>query len=157
MIDTLIIRLPTNKLTDLKTSDTYWRRASTSKGYQKLIRDFYSKPPRLYLPKVSVFVAKQKYLKSFVQMEFSATKIVFNNNLEELEDTDLEKLLEKLQEKLKGAREEVYIDQKKRNPTDFALWFKRIGRFKNHTMHWNSPWGDGFPGWLQRRSAFGGD
>lgn len=33
-------------------------------------------------------------------MEFSATKIVFNNNLEEFEDTDLEKLLEKLQEKL---------------------------------------------------------
>ena len=60
---------------------------------------------------------------------------------------------QKLQEKLKGAREEVYIDQKKRNPTDFALWFKRIGRFKNHTMHWNSPWGDGFPGWHIECSA----
>lgn len=54
---------------------------------------------------------------------------------------------QKLEEKLKGAREEVYIDQKKKHPADFALWFKRVGRFANHEMHWNSPWGDGFPGW----------
>ncbi len=52
-----------------------------------------------------------------------------------------------LEEKITAAREEVYQDSNKRNPADFSLWFKRVGRFKNHTMHWNSPWGDGFPGW----------
>lgn len=46
-----------------------------------------------------------------------------------------------------GAREEVKIDPEKRNPYDFALWFKRVGRFKNHIQYWQSPWGDGFPGW----------
>ncbi|MBI4225986.1 cysteine--tRNA ligase [Candidatus Roizmanbacteria bacterium] len=60
---------------------------------------------------------------------------------------------QKLEEKLKGARKEVYIDPKKKNTTDFALWFKRVGRFKNHSMHWNSPWGDGFPGWHIECSA----
>lgn len=60
---------------------------------------------------------------------------------------------QKLEEKIKGAREKVYIDPQKKHPADFALWFKRVGRFKNHTMHWDSPWGDGFPGWHIECSA----
>lgn len=60
---------------------------------------------------------------------------------------------QKLSEKIKGAREDVYLDPGKKNPTDFALWFKRVGRFKDHTMHWDSPWGDGFPGWHIECSA----
>ena len=60
---------------------------------------------------------------------------------------------QKLEEKLKGARQEVYLDPEKKNSADFALWFKRTGRFKNHSMHWESPWGDGFPGWHIECSA----
>jgi cysteinyl-tRNA synthetase len=32
----------------------------------------------------------------------------------------------------------------KRNPQDFALWKKAEPQ---HIMKWNSPWGEGFPGW----------
>ena len=32
----------------------------------------------------------------------------------------------------------------KKNPQDFALWKKAEPK---HIMKWNSPWGDGFPGW----------
>jgi len=60
---------------------------------------------------------------------------------------------QKKQEKVIGAREEVYIDPQKKHPADFALWFKRVGRFKNHTMRWRSPWSDGFPGWHIECSA----
>lgn len=60
---------------------------------------------------------------------------------------------QKLNEKKQAAREEVYVDSGKKNPADFALWFKRIGRFTDHTMHWESPWGDGFPGWHIECSA----
>ncbi|GAB4219860.1 MAG: cysteine--tRNA ligase [Candidatus Microgenomates bacterium] len=60
---------------------------------------------------------------------------------------------QKLEEKIQKAREEVYIDKDKKHPADFALWFKRVGRFANHTMHWDSPWGDGFPGWHIECSA----
>jgi len=35
----------------------------------------------------------------------------------------------------------------KKNPTDFALWLKAVGKNKNHIMLWDSPWGMGFPGW----------
>ena len=46
---------------------------------------------------------------------------------------------------LKGSDE-------KKNPQDFALW-KKAG--KKHIMKWNSPWGDGFPGWHIECSAMG--
>lgn len=60
---------------------------------------------------------------------------------------------QKIEDKLKGVREEVYQDAQKRNAADFALWFKRKGRFADHSMHWESPWGDGFPGWHIECSA----
>ncbi len=69
----------------------------------------------------------------------------------------LEKYLElsrqPLDEKRVGAREKVVADPQKKNPADFALWFKLVGRFKNHIQHWPSPWGEGFPGWHIECSA----
>ncbi len=58
-----------------------------------------------------------------------------------------------LNEKMQGARDEVQTGSHKKHSADFALWFKRVGRFENHTMHWESPWGDGFPGWHIECSA----
>jgi cysteinyl-tRNA synthetase len=58
-----------------------------------------------------------------------------------------------LEDKITAAREEVNTGSHKRNPVDFALWFKRVGRFADHQMHWDSPWGDGFPGWHIECSA----
>ena len=58
-----------------------------------------------------------------------------------------------LDEKLVGARDEVETETLKRNPADFALWFKRVGKFADHSMYWPSPWGDGFPGWHIECSA----
>jgi cysteinyl-tRNA synthetase len=52
-----------------------------------------------------------------------------------------------------GAREEVITETAKRNPADFSVWFKQTGRFKNHSQHWSSPWGEGFPGWHIECSA----
>ncbi|MEM6429568.1 MAG: cysteine--tRNA ligase [Deinococcota bacterium] len=49
---------------------------------------------------------------------------------------------------LEGTRVEVRSE--KRNPQDFALW-KRAE--PNHIMRWNSPWGEGFPGWHIECSA----
>lgn len=52
-----------------------------------------------------------------------------------------------------AARGEVIIDKNKKHPADFALWLKRTGRYARHALHWNSPWGDGFPGWHIECSA----
>lgn len=60
---------------------------------------------------------------------------------------------QKLKDKKQQARSEVYVDPEKKNPSDFALWFKKQGRFVNHEMSWKSPWGQGFPGWHIECSA----
>ena len=46
-----------------------------------------------------------------------------------------------------GAR--VEVDERKRNPLDFALW----KRAKEGEPIWNSPWGEGRPGWHIECSA----
>lgn len=60
---------------------------------------------------------------------------------------------QKLEDKKTAVRSEVQTGEFKNNPADFALWFKRVGRFTDHVMHWDSPWGDGFPGWHIECSA----
>jgi cysteinyl-tRNA synthetase len=50
-----------------------------------------------------------------------------------------------------GAR--IKVNENKKHPYDFALWVKSIGKHANHIMHWDSPWGDGFPGWHIECSA----
>ncbi|MBI2356615.1 cysteine--tRNA ligase [Candidatus Dojkabacteria bacterium] len=62
---------------------------------------------------------------------------------------------QKLEDKLVGVRDDVNVDSKKKNPADFVLWMKRYGTYADHSMHWNSPWGDGFPGWHIECSAMG--
>jgi len=58
-----------------------------------------------------------------------------------------------LDEKEIAVRDDVVIDPDKKNPADFSLWFKRVGKFADHAMYWTSPWGDGFPGWHIECSA----
>nr|HPQ79039.1 cysteine--tRNA ligase [Candidatus Dojkabacteria bacterium] len=62
---------------------------------------------------------------------------------------------QRLDEKKVGAREDVGVDPEKRNPADFVLWMKKVGKYENHLMNWSSPWGDGFPGWHIECSAMG--
>lgn len=52
-----------------------------------------------------------------------------------------------------AVRSDVTSDPTKKNPTDFALWIFTKGRFENHVMRWDSPWGSGFPGWHIECSA----
>ncbi len=49
-----------------------------------------------------------------------------------------------------GAR--IEVDEHKRNPLDFVLWFTK-SKFDNQEMKWDSPWGTGYPGWHIECSA----
>jgi cysteinyl-tRNA synthetase len=55
-----------------------------------------------------------------------------------------------IEELQSGAR--IEVDENKRNPQDFALWFTK-SKFDNQEMKWNSPWGTGYPGWHIECSA----
>ena len=48
--------------------------------------------------------------------------------------------------KLEDQKEAVRVESRdeKRNPRDFALWKKAEN---GHILKWNSPWGEGYPGW----------
>ncbi|MEO0900360.1 MAG: cysteine--tRNA ligase [Bacteroidota bacterium] len=45
---------------------------------------------------------------------------------------------------LNTSRDNLVGQSGKKNPADFAIWKKAED---NHIMRWNSPWGEGFPGW----------
>ncbi|MCD1653710.1 cysteine--tRNA ligase [Treponema zuelzerae] len=49
-----------------------------------------------------------------------------------------------------GAR--IDVDENKRNPHDFVLWFTK-SKFENQALVWDSPWGKGYPGWHIECSA----
>lgn len=54
----------------------------------------------------------------------------------------------KIDKLVAGAR--VAVDNRKKDPRDFALWKKAE---KDHILKWNSPWGWGYPGWHIECSA----
>ena len=45
-----------------------------------------------------------------------------------------------------GARDSVEEDKEKKNPQDFVLWFTK-SKFEDQALKWDSPWGEGYPGW----------
>lgn len=49
----------------------------------------------------------------------------------------------KIDELISGTRD-LDGQSEKRSPLDFAIWKKAS---PTHIMRWNSPWGEGFPGW----------
>jgi len=56
----------------------------------------------------------------------------------------------KLEDLKAGAR--IEIDENKRNPLDFVLWFTK-SKFEGQALVWDSPWGRGYPGWHIECSA----
>ena len=49
----------------------------------------------------------------------------------------------KIEELMSGTRD-LEGQTEKKNPLDFAIWKKAS---PSHIMRWDSPWGEGFPGW----------
>ncbi len=59
------------------------------------------------------------------------------------------------EEELKvGVRDDVDADVNKRNKTDFVLWFTK-SKFEDQELKWDSPWGNGYPGWHIECSCIG--
>jgi cysteinyl-tRNA synthetase len=50
------------------------------------------------------------------------------------------------------ARTRTGVDENKRHPHDFVLWFTK-SKFENQALVWDSPWGRGYPGWHIECSA----
>jgi cysteinyl-tRNA synthetase len=51
-----------------------------------------------------------------------------------------------------AKRDDVEIDENKKNPFDFVLWFT-TSKFKDQELQWDSPFSRGYPGWHIECSA----
>ncbi|MBR6690121.1 MAG: cysteine--tRNA ligase [Bacilli bacterium] len=47
---------------------------------------------------------------------------------------------------IEAVRDDVELDENKKNKTDFVLWFTK-SKFDSQELKWESPWGSGYPGW----------
>jgi len=47
---------------------------------------------------------------------------------------------------IEAVRDDVELDENKKNKTDFVLWFTK-SKFDSQELKWASPWGLGYPGW----------
>ncbi len=61
-------------------------------------------------------------------------------------------LINKNDEMVIGAREDVEKDENKKNQGDFVLWFTK-SKFDDQELKWDSPFGTGYPGWHIECSA----
>jgi len=80
---------------------------------------------------------------------FDTSKLKDYGKLAQLDKQDLQA----------GAR--IEVDQNKKNPHDFVLWFTKskfldnpeLAEGEDQEMQWDSPWGRGYPGWHIECSA----
>ncbi|MBC6995000.1 cysteine--tRNA ligase [Neolewinella lacunae] len=66
------------------------------------------------------------------------------------QNNDYGKLSGRRIDELLAESRELKSQDEKRSPTDFAIWMKAG---EDHILRWNSPWGEGFPGWHLECSA----
>jgi len=137
-----------------KSKKTVWEVASFFTDY------FFKTTDALNILRPNIICRATDHIKEMIEMIEKLEEKGFTYKTKEAIYFDVSKFKnygrlsgQKLTEKIQKAREEVYVDPEKKHPADFALWFFRVGRFADHTMHWPSPWGDGFPGWHIECSA----
>lgn len=123
-------------------------------------KDFYSSMDKLNIIRPDIICKATDHIKEQIEMVQKLLEKGFAYDTPEAVYFDVTKFAkydglfgQKLSEKRIAVRKEVKEGEHKKHPADFALWFKRVGRFADHVMHWDSPWGDGFPGWHIECSA----
>ncbi|MCK5149720.1 cysteine--tRNA ligase [Candidatus Pacearchaeota archaeon] len=129
------------------------------------IADFYAKKffedfDKLNNEKPEIICKATEHIKDMIQLikrleEKGLTYIGKNGNVyfDTSKLKDYGKLANLKLDKLKsGAR--IKVDEDKKNSRDFVLWFVEKGsKYKGHLLKWDSPWGEGWPGWHIECSA----
>lgn len=100
MIDTVCLLIPQDKMFYLLGISS-WELYSKTEQYAKYVRNprKAEKETGLYFPRLTAY-HRQFSQDANVRMEFSVPKLLFLNNLDELEDSDFPKVIEVLQKRL---------------------------------------------------------
>jgi len=112
MIDTLVLSIPYRKVITDTVNDrigSKWHLQQRTPGYDKYVRN--PSPIHtqsgLYFPRVTSYIRKRsgstwKNAESSIRIEFSAPKLIYQNNVDELSEDQFEKVLRILLERLKA-------------------------------------------------------
>ena len=124
-----------------------------TKEFLNDLKELNVKKPEIIVPATKTVVDQIKIIKILIGKKYAyeTSKAIYFDVRKFKNYNKLSR--QPLSQKIIAAREEVVEDPEKKYPADFALWFKLVGRYKDHTMRWPSPWGLGFPGWHIECSA----
>ncbi|MDO8739999.1 MAG: hypothetical protein Q7J54_00300 [Candidatus Woesearchaeota archaeon] len=116
MIDTVILTLSRDKVTTLDNSlrrFPEWIQQNKTKSYTKWIKNMpkQKKETDLYYPRLTGYKRwnKENVEMPMINIEFSAPKLIFNNNLDEVEEKDFDYVVKTLKKKLLEMGESVEI------------------------------------------------
>jgi cysteinyl-tRNA synthetase len=121
---------------------------------EKYIKEFYADMDRLNIERATIEPRATEHIDKIIEL----IELLLKKGIAYRTDGDIFYSVEKFDNygKLSGRRLEdmeagarVDIDERKRNPFDFALWKS----FKPGEPFWDSPWGKGRPGWHIECSA----
>jgi hypothetical protein len=111
MIDTIVLSMPYKKVFTDPVSDrigSKWHLQKRTPGYDKYVRNpsALDKQGGLYFPRVTAYIRKGsgsswKDAESTIRIEFSAPKLIYQNNVDELSDNQFEKVVQTLIDRLK--------------------------------------------------------
>ncbi|MFH1387557.1 MAG: cysteine--tRNA ligase [bacterium] len=115
---------------------------------EKYIKAFFEVMDQLNVKRADMYPKATEHIPEMVSWIEGLTKKGFAYQLEDGVYFEVDKFEnygklsgKKKEDQESGAR--IQIDQKKKNPLDFALWKKA----KKGEPSWPSPWGEGRPGW----------
>lgn len=106
MIDTVIVSIPKDKVTNVlnpKATSLGWDQQSKTPHYVKFVRNPNKKDLEsgLYFPRLTGINRNiNGKLEAFIKVEFSVPKLLFENNLDELEESDFDSVIKTLKDRL---------------------------------------------------------
>jgi len=106
MIDTVIIKIPRHevKIVEMENYGIKWNLQSSTNIYDKFVRNPSSidLAQGTYFPRLTGYRRKGKgsEWESSIRIEFSVPKLLYDNNLDELEENDFERVFDVLKRKL---------------------------------------------------------
>ena len=126
----------------------------TEKVTEKYIKAFFEDIENLNVKKADIYPKATAHMKDIIEMIKKLEQKGFAYNVDGNVFYDVKKFKDygklsgkKIDELESGSRVEVNVEKK--DPLDFALWKKA----KEGEPYWESPWGNGRPGWHIECSA----
>ncbi|NND95050.1 MAG: cysteine--tRNA ligase [Flavobacteriales bacterium] len=115
-------------------------------GFHEVMRLFNNLSPSIEPTATGHILEQIKLTETLMEKGFAyeVNGSVYFDVLKYSESHDYGSLSGRKIEDLMSNSRELDGQEDKKNPLDFALWKKAE---PTHLMRWNSPWGDGFPGW----------